>query len=268
MSTTPTVTIRTMFSKKSIFETSVLLFMEDVLDEVDLLCIYDAFNRRNPSLPYWNYRHFDLSILSEDECKTEFRFGKGEIPILADVLRIPDIFTCVNGTVASGLEGLCMLLKRFAYPCRLCDLIPRFGRSVPESSLILSEVCSYIYDRHGYLITDLNQPWLQPHCLEAFADAIHRKGAALDNCWGFIDGTVRPLCRPGEHQRILYNGHKRIHSLKFQSVVCPNGLIANLYGPVGKYSFCVHLICNCVISYFQERNIGFLNEKNNNRKLK
>ena len=52
----------------------------------------------------------------------------------------------------------------------------------------------------------------------------------LDNCWGFIDGTVRPLCRPGENQRILYNGHK--HAIKFQSVVTHNGLIANMYGPV------------------------------------
>ena len=31
-------------------------------------------------------------------------------------------------------------------------------------------------------------------------------------------------------QRSLYNGHKRVHAIKFQSVVAPNGLIANLYG--------------------------------------
>ncbi len=29
----------------------------------------------------------------------------------------------------------------------------------------------------------------------------------------------------------MYNGHKRVHSMKFQSVVIPNGLIANLAGP-------------------------------------
>ena len=33
-------------------------------------------------------------------------------------------------------------------------------------------------------------------------------------------------------QRVLYNGHKKIHSIKFQSVAAPNGSIANLYGPV------------------------------------
>lgn len=31
--------------------------------------------------------------------------------------------------------------------------------------------------------------------------------------------------------RVMYNGHKRIHSIKLQSVVLPNGIIANLAGP-------------------------------------
>ena len=51
-------------------------------------------------------------------------------------------------------------------------------------------------------------------------------------CWGSVDGTVRALSRPNEFQRILYNGHKNVHALKFQSVVAPNGFITNLYGPV------------------------------------
>ncbi len=89
-----------------------------------------------------------------------------------------------------------------------------------------------IYDRFNHLLTDLNQPWLSQQNLKLFANAIHAKGAALDNCWGFIDGTVRPISRPNRNQRAVYNGHKRVHALKYQSVVTPNGLIANLYGPV------------------------------------
>ena len=156
--------------------------------------------------------------------------------MLAEALQIPQYFVCSNGTVASGMEGLFILLKRFAYPCYLSDMIPRFGRSVPEISLILAEVTDHIYRTNGHLLQDLNQPWLEPQQLESFARAIHQRGAALSNCWGFVDGTVRPICRPGEHQRIMYNGHKRVHGIKFQSVVAPNGLIANLYGPVGKIS--------------------------------
>ena len=31
---------------------------------------------------------------------------------------------------------------------------------------------------------------------------------------------------------MVYNGHKRAHALKFQSIVTPYGLIASLFGPV------------------------------------
>ncbi|CAC5389771.1 unnamed protein product [Mytilus coruscus] len=65
-----------------------------------------------------------------------------------------------------------------------------------------------------------------------YADAIAARDAPLLNCWGFIDGTVRPLCRPTTNQRILFNGHKRVHAIKFQSIVSPNGLVANMYGPI------------------------------------
>ena len=57
-------------------------------------------------------------------------------------------------------------------------------------------------------------------------------GSPLTNCFGLSDGNVRQISKPGESQRILYNGHKIVHSLRFQSVALPNGLIANVYGPV------------------------------------
>ena len=65
-----------------------------------------------------------------------------------------------------------------------------------------------------------------------FCQVIHDKGTPLQNCFGFIDGTVRRLCRPGRNERVLYNGHKKVHAIKFQSVATPNGLVANLFGSV------------------------------------
>ena len=56
----------------------------------------------------------------------------------------------------------------------------------------------------------------------------------MDNCLGFIDGTVRPISKPDQNQRVVYNGHKRVHGVKFQSVALPNGIIGNMYGPIGK----------------------------------
>ena len=88
------------------------------------------------------------------------------------------------------------------------------------------------YKNWGFLMRNMKQNWLSRRNLELFAEVIHTKGAPLGNCWGFVDGTTRPVCRPGQNQRLLYNGHKRYHCIKSQSVVAPNGLIANLFGPV------------------------------------
>ena len=145
---------------------------------------------------------------------------KHDIYALLDVLNLPDKTTYPNRFFVYSDEALCMLLRRFAYPCRYEDLVPRFGRHVPQLSTVVSEMTDLLHVQFGHLLSRLNQPWLSP------ADP------ALDNFWGFIDGTVRPVLRPGEHQKVLYNGHKRVHAILFHSVVVPNGLIANLFGPV------------------------------------
>lgn len=143
-------------------------------------------------------------------------------------LNIPDVIKCCQGTKASGVDALCIILRRLAYPNRLCDITHTFGRSDSELSLIFNETLNLIYEEHRHRLSRLDQEWINP---EAFAEAIHRKGAPTRNVWGFIDGTVRPICRPKIHQEIVYNGHKRTHALKFQSVVAPNGMICNLFGP-------------------------------------
>ena len=65
--------------------------------------------------------------------------------------------------MASGEEGLLMLLKRFTYPCRLSDMVARLGLSVPEMSLILEEVTDHVVSTQGHLLQDLNQLWLEPN---------------------------------------------------------------------------------------------------------
>ena len=78
----------------------------------------------------------------------------------------------------------------------------------------------------------LNSPALQ-----IYAQVISQRGSPLQNCFGFADGTVRPIAKPDNNQRIVYNTRKRLHALKFQSLALPNGIIGYLYGPVGK-NFC------------------------------
>ena len=209
-------------------------YMDGLLDDDEFLVLWQAHKSKNPEFPYEEHGRFSFDELDEAECKAEFRFEKGDLPVLVNVLGIPNQFTCSQRTVSDGMEGLCMVLRRMAYPCRYSDLIPRFGRPVPVLSMICNRVIDYIYDSHVHRLTSWNPQLLDPTSLEMYCDAISRNGSPLDNCFGFIDGMVRPVCRPGVQQRVLYNGHKRVHALKFQSVVLPSGMIAHMYGPVGK----------------------------------
>ena len=217
---------------RDIRQAVLLAHTQELIGVEEFVLLYDTVKSRNRDLPYWNYEPFGLDELSDDECQEEFRFLKNDIYLLHEMLGIPDDIVCYNGTSVDGIEAFCAYLKRFAYPCRYSDMISRFGRSVQELCLVSNHIMNFIYDNHHHRLTQLNQTWLSPIKLQDYCNVIHNAGAALANCWGFVDGTVRPVCRPGQHQRILYNGHKKVHSIKFQSVVTPNGLIANLFGPV------------------------------------
>ena len=112
-------------------------------------------------------------------------------------------------------------------------MIHRFARPVPVLSMVTNKVLNHLYQIRGHRLTQWNDTILHPQALEQYAEAIHDKGAPLQNCFGFIDGTVRPISRPRDNQRRVYNGHKCVHALQFQSVMIPDGLIAKMYGPVG-----------------------------------
>ena len=109
--------------------------------------------------------------------------------------------------------------------------------SVAEISMMTNAVLDWISIEDGHHLTDFNQPFLSCASLRTYANAIHQEGAVFNNCWGFIYRTVRSVCCPLQNQRIVCNGHKRVHALKFQPTVTPNGLIANLYGPVCEWKY-------------------------------
>ena len=69
-----------------------------------------------------------------------FRFAKDDMERLSAALTIPEKYTCVQGTTTTGMEALMILLRRLAYPNRLCDLVQLFGRSQSELSLIFNTV--------------------------------------------------------------------------------------------------------------------------------
>ncbi|KAK3105969.1 hypothetical protein FSP39_009829 [Pinctada imbricata] len=174
----------------------------------------------------------NIDALNDEQFRSMFRFQREDMTRLSCALRLPTKVVCENRTVCSGIQGLCILIRRLAYPSRLEDLSHVFGRSKAELSYICNTVLNLIDSEHGHLLENLNQSWLAHNQLDEMVDSVRRCDAPLSNCWGFIDGTVRPICRPQENQRLVFNGHKRIHGLKFQSIVTPNGMIAHLFGPI------------------------------------
>lgn len=215
---------------KAARDTLCLAYDQNIIDEYEFVLLYDA-NKSREIFPYWKYEQFDFSFWSNTECKTELRFEKNDVYILLHLLGIPNKIVCCQGNTCSGIEALCILLKRLAYPCRYTDIVYRFGRNPTAMSLIFNEVLDIIYDNNHHRLDQWNHTILGPQQIQEYANAVHAKGAPLKNCFGFIDGTLREISRPKYHQRLVYNGHKRRHGLKFQSVVVPNGIIANLQGP-------------------------------------
>lgn len=112
-----------------------------------------------------------------------------------------------------------MFLKRYAHPCRYMDMIPRFGRSVPQLYMVSNAVMEHTYYKWRHLLSNFNQRWLSDNQLEKFCDAVFQKSGALQNCFGFVDGIVRPVCRPGRNQRVLYNGHKKVYAISPVEVI-------------------------------------------------
>lgn len=146
------------------------------------------------------------------------RFRKSDLERLCSAQHLPDKYICNQGTAATGMEALFIMLRRLTYPNRWCDLAPVFGRAEPELSIIfdkvntcfsfdvtygrksnclcisvLPHITDDIYECFSHLLQSLDLVWLD---CAAFAAAISAKGAPLHQCWGFIDGTARPIARP------------------------------------------------------------------------
>ena len=120
----------------------------ELLTNVILCSSTTLINQKNPKLLPENYELSNFEALDPVECVADFRVEKQDIPRLAGALGIPPVIKCQQRSICDGTEGLCMLLRRFAYPCRLSDMIARFGRPVPFISMITKDVVDFIYNNH------------------------------------------------------------------------------------------------------------------------
>ena len=134
-----------------------------------------------------NTLKFNTEYQADQKALNTFRFDKGNTQRLARSFAIPEQFRLPNRCICSGVDALCILIRRLVYPNKLNDMETLFGRPKSTLSLIVNYSLDFIYDRDGYLLSMVDQPWFQQEPLEAYATAFHAKGAPLTNCFGFID---------------------------------------------------------------------------------
>ena len=108
---------------------------------------------------------------------------------LLKALQILASFSCPQGTVCSGLEGLCLLIKRSTYPCCYFDLSSTFGRLVPELCMIANTVLDLVFNKHGFRLTTWNQPFLTLACKRVHV--LKCQSTALPNC--LIENRYGPI---------------------------------------------------------------------------
>ena len=130
---------------RDVREALLFAYTFDLIDDVEFDLLYDVNRSKNPDVPYWKYNNFDLESLTDDECKTDLRFYPADIYELKDVLYLPDEIICYNNVRICSTEALCVVFKRFGYPCRYTDMIPMFGRAVPQLSIITNHVTNFLY---------------------------------------------------------------------------------------------------------------------------
>lgn len=193
-----------------------------------------------------------ISSFSEEYCRAHFRFSRCHLEELLRILEVPATFELPNGAIVAGEEALLIFLRRMSYPNRLLTLEYELGVDYTIISRIVSTFLEWFYAGFHHLVEEAIEFW-QP-MFDACAAAV---GAhiGVEDCslMGFIDGTVRAICRPTgdpSNQRSVYSGHKRLHALKYQGVVLPNGMIADMYGPAVGRRHDMHLL---VASRINER---------------
>ena len=114
-------------------ETLLHAHFNNVIDDEEFAFLFYLNSSKIPDINYWKYHTFDVNV-NGDDLVSQFRFIKRDTPRLRDALDLPNEIIChlYNDLVVSSPEALCIVLSRLAYPCRYVDMVPLFGRSLPQ----------------------------------------------------------------------------------------------------------------------------------------
>jgi hypothetical protein len=157
-----------------------------------------------------------------------FRFERFEVHDIIQGLGLPSVVVSSERDRAPTFEVFCMMCGKYAFPKRYCDMLREFCRSSSAMSRLISTLRKLLYSRFAQRLR--HPPPLSQEQCALFASKC-RAICGHPIVVGFIDGTVREICRPTALQGPMYNGKDRIHSLKYQAINTPDGTIRHVAGP-------------------------------------
>jgi hypothetical protein len=196
-----------------------------------------------------------LDDFDDQEIPTFFRFNtKQQLRELIAGFQFPEMMISTSGHKFTGQEVALVGLYRLHRPTTLADACwgARFRLDYDGVGKCFKLFLRHLVDHWQYLITD-NVVFWKPY-LAGFAESIRNKCASKGvdfprgfRVFGFIDNTMNATCRPGGGpardgtyaprndpliQRAWYNGWKKLHGMKWQTVDLPNGMNFHVWGPI------------------------------------
>lgn len=135
----------------------------------------------------------DFSNLPDDSFNL-FRFDVDHLDMLAQNLGLPEVLRTPHRDRVPRREALAIVLRRLSYPCTLREMRNLFGRGEGPISEIWHFTIDFLWSRWRHLLEGLDVRRLAS-LAPLFASAIQGRGAPLPYVFGFVDGTLRPICR-------------------------------------------------------------------------
>ena len=197
-----------------------------------------------------------IESFTENACWKRFRFRKLDLYDLQIALQLKlepgEYFQADNGMKFTGEEILLIGLHRFCIPGPLeQSMQPIFDLDYSALSRAVTIFNQHMLYHHKHLVTDNLEYWSQyfPIFAECVREKLNEKGdvyyePGTFRVAMFHDDTVIATCRPGSGpnrrtggrhcnyiQMAFYNGWKKHHGIKYQTIEFPNGMCGDMFGP-------------------------------------
>ena len=125
-----------------------------------------------------------------------------------------------------------ILLRRWSVPDRWVDIEALLRLRKGRLNAIYMTTLGLLVERFRVLVTKVDILRIYPQ-MALFADSVVGIGGLLEDVVCFVDGKAWGTCKPkgdfiGDEaiamQQIFYNGYYRVHGLKMQNIMFPDGI--------------------------------------------